>query len=172
MGPRRGINGLDPVARADLRLLRALRTRGHHPLFELTVLGYSRLGEHSYLWLGLAAAGFALQPDHRAQHVRAVRVLVATEVANAVLKRVLRRPRPRMDGLPQLMATQSLLSYPSAHAATSFAAAGALSGALPAAPLHCAAVAMALSRPYLGVHYPSDILAGAMLGTAPAELVP
>ena len=45
-------------------------------------------------------------------------------------------------------------SYPSAHATTSFAAAAALP--LPAAPLYALAAAMALSRVYLGVHYPSD----------------
>ena len=48
----------------------------------------------------------------------------------------------------------------------------ALSAAgLPAAPLYAVAVAMALSRPYLGVHYPSDILAGAALGDAVARFM-
>ena len=37
---------------------------------------------------------------------------------------------------------------------------------LPAPPLYAAAGAMALTRPYLGVHYPSDVVAGALLGTA------
>jgi membrane-associated phospholipid phosphatase len=70
------------------------------------------------------------------------------------------------EELPALVPTLSGRSYPSAHSSTSFAAAGALSGALPAPPLYVAATAMALSRPYLGVHYPSDILAGAFLGRA------
>ena len=37
-------------------------------------------------------------------------------------------------------------------------------------PLYALATAMALSRPYLGVHYPSDIAAGALLGDAVARL--
>ena len=45
-----------------------------------------------------------------------------------------------------------------------------LSAALPPAPLYALAGAMALSRPYLGVHYPSDIVAGALLGDAVARL--
>ena len=44
------------------------------------------------------------------------------------------------------------------------------SAALPAAPLYATAVALSLSRLYLGLHYPSDVLAGAALGTAVAEL--
>ena len=46
-----------------------------------------------------------------------------------------------------------------------------LSDALPARPLYACAVAMGLSRPYAGVHYPSDIAAGALLGTAVADLL-
>jgi undecaprenyl-diphosphatase len=83
-----------------------------------------------------------------------------------------RRPRPELDSLPPLSPTVSRLSFPSAHATTSFAAARAYGGLLPAWALHGAAVAFALSRPYLGVHYPSDVIAGAALGTVVAEAWP
>jgi membrane-associated phospholipid phosphatase len=88
------------------------------------------------------------------------------------VKFTVRRRRPELPGLPPLTPTVSELSYPSAHASTSFAAARTLSRSLPAAPLYAVAAAMALSRPYLGVHYPSDMLAGAALGSAVAELLP
>jgi undecaprenyl-diphosphatase len=47
-----------------------------------------------------------------------------------------------------------------------------LSKAQPLPAVYALAIVMALSRPYLGVHYPSDIVAGALFGTALVELVP
>lgn len=91
--------------------------------------------------------------------------------ANQAIKLAARRRRPDVEGLPPLIGTMSQLSYPSAHATTSAAAARALSEFLPAAALYPLAVAMAGSRLYLGVHWPSDTLAGFALGTAVAELV-
>jgi undecaprenyl-diphosphatase len=89
------------------------------------------------------------------------------------VKYTVRRARPVLeDELPALTPVLSGRSYPSAHASTSFAGARALVAAgLPSGPLHLLAAAMALSRPYLGVHYPSDVLAGAVLGDAMARLM-
>lgn len=160
------------LRRLDAELLRAFRTRGHAPRVERAIAGYSRLGEHSRIWFGVAATGALGRGDGRAVYLRALRTLVAAEVVAAALKRVVRRTRPRLDRLPALATVPSDLSYPSAHAATSFAAARVLAGVLPATPLYCAAIVMAGTRPYLGVHYPSDAVAGVFLGVALAELVP
>ena len=93
-------------------------------------------------------------------------------VANQSVKLVVRRPRPNLPDLPPLIHTLSNRSYPSAHATTSLAAAGALSRVLPTGPVYTLASAMALSRLYLGVHYPSDTIAGAALGAAVEKLAP
>ena len=76
-----------------------------------------------------------------------------------------------LPDLPALSPVVSSLSFPSAHATTSFAAARAYRGLAPAGLLYGAAGAFALSRPYLGVHYPRDVLAGAVLGTVLAGRV-
>jgi membrane-associated phospholipid phosphatase len=157
--------------RLDIGLLRVLRCRAHHPAIERAAVRYSRLGEHSHLWFAIGASGAAFDTGHRHTYLRLVRALVWVEVSNALLKRVFRRPRPELDGLPALVVPRSPLSYPSAHAATSFAAARLLSEPLPATCVYGLAAAMAISRPYLGLHYPSDILAGALLGTAMADLL-
>ena len=134
--------------------------------------GFSRAGEHGLLWHALCGAGALADPDRRPIYAWAARTVLAAYVVNQTVKFTVRRRRPRLEGLPPLTRTVSELSYPSAHASTSFAGAHALSHALPAPPLYVLAAAMALSRPYLGVHYVSDTVAGAALGGAVAELVP
>ena len=150
----------------DLKLLRLLRTHGHTPAAERAVLLFTRCGEHGGLWLAIAAVGVLLHPGRRHAYRRAFLVVLMTLVANATIKRLIRRARPVLEDLPALSPTFSRLSYPSAHSSTSFAGAAALSEALPSPPLHAAAAAMALSRFYVGVHYPTDVLAGAALGAA------
>jgi membrane-associated phospholipid phosphatase len=154
----------------DIALLRMARTRGHHPLTERAVVAFTALGEHGGVWYALAGAGAALDRPRRGQYARAAVTVAIAYAANQLVKLVVRRRRPRLDDLPPLRSTHSQLSYPSAHATTSFAGARALAGAWPAAPLYGLAAAMALSRLYVGVHYPSDTVAGAALGTAVAEL--
>jgi undecaprenyl-diphosphatase len=100
-----------------------------------------------------------------------VRTVAAAYGANQAVKFALRRSRPELDDLPPLTPVVTQLSFPSAHATTSFAAARAYARLAPAWALYAAAIAFAVSRPYLGVHYPSDVLAGALLGTAVAELL-
>ena len=68
------------------------------------------------------------------------------------------------------MATPTGLSFPSSHSTSSFAAAQAYSRLAPPALLYALAVPMALSRLFLGVHYPSDIVAGAALGSVIGRL--
>jgi decaprenylphosphoryl-5-phosphoribose phosphatase len=158
----------------DGRLLIFARTRGHPRWAERVIGTYSRTGEHAACWLGLGLGGAILsrRPATRASWRRGVRVVAAAYVANYAVKVTVRRPRPRLDGLPPLTPTVSQLSFPSAHATTSFAAARAYRAVAPAWALDAAAFAFALSRPYLGVHYPSDVLAGTALGTAIAEAWP
>jgi undecaprenyl-diphosphatase len=85
------------------------------------------------------------------------------------------RPRPYVshpDPEPLLHA-QLELSFPSGHAATSFVGAALLATFVPrfAVAFYALAALVAWSRVYVGVHYPSDVIAGALLGLAVAFLL-
>lgn len=150
----------------DERLLLLARTRAHSPGAERVVARFSRLGEHGGVWLAIGAAGWTLDRARRPAWRRALGAVGGAYVLNTTLKLVVRRRRPQLAGLPPLIGTPTGLSFPSAHASTSFAGALAYSRlGLPAGPLYGLAGGLALSRVYLGVHYPSDVLAGAVLGT-------
>jgi len=154
------------LAATDRQLLVAMRSHGHWQPLERTVAMFSCSGEHSRLWFSLAGAGLISDRDGRETYLRLAAALVAAEVANATLKLVFMRRRPVLEGLPALTDARSQRSFPSAHAATSFAAATCLHHRVPHLPLYGLASAMALSRPYLGVHYPSDLIGGIALGTS------
>jgi len=151
----------------DERLLRLARTRGHDAGAERAVAGFSRLGEHAGLWLAIGGAGWAIDARRRPAWRRATATVAGAYALNTAVKLLVRRPRPQLPDLPPLLATPTQLSFPSAHATSGFAGALVYSRlGLPAAPLYVLAAALAYSRVYLGVHYPSDVLGGAAFGTA------
>lgn len=156
----------------DERLLRLARTCGHSPGADRAVARFSKLGEHAGIWLAIGLAGYALDREQRDRWRRTTRTIAGTYALNTVIKLAVRRRRPQLDGLPPLTGTATRLSFPSAHASTSFVAASLFRRLdIPAEPLYALAGGLALSRVYLGVHYPSDVLVGAFLGSAIAVSV-
>ena len=143
-----------------------LRTRLRTPALDRAAIAYARTGEWGALWIALALGGALAYPERRGRWLAAAGTVPLTLGLNYLVKRAVRRERPQIDGLDAVGRIPTSLSFPSAHAATSFAAAVRIGALVPRAraPLFAAAALMALTRPYLGVHYPADIVAGALVG--------
>ncbi|HEU4980791.1 MAG TPA: phosphatase PAP2 family protein [Solirubrobacterales bacterium] len=161
------------LGRVDTRLLYAMRTRFHGRGAEAVARGLGRVGEYGAIWLAIGIVLAVIDPD-RGEDWLVAGILGPVGIGlNYVVKLVVRRPRPVLEGLPPLGGAPSSLSFPSAHATSSFACATAMTRIAPeAAVLFVLAAAIAACRPYLGMHYPSDVLAGALLGTALGLIVP
>jgi membrane-associated phospholipid phosphatase len=131
--------------------------------------GLSYFGEHSLGWLGVAAVGALVQPLKRRDWLVAGVGAFAAHAVAVVIKRIVGRPRPHDPAVAVNVGVPSKLSFPSAHA-TSTTAAAILMGRATGLPLPAVLVPpMALSRLVLGVHYPSDVAAGVVIGAAVAK---
>jgi undecaprenyl-diphosphatase len=158
---------------ADLRLLRAMRTHGHTPGIEAAAKALGKAGNNGLVWVALGLALAALDPDRRESWLICAALGPVAIVLNYGIKLAVKRPRPTLEGLPPLGGAPSSLSFPSAHALSSFAVATAMFRVDPAtAAALVVALAISLGRPYLGMHYPSDVLAGALLGILLGLIVP
>jgi membrane-associated phospholipid phosphatase len=122
----------------------------------------------------LASAGGAT--GRRAAASGLASVAVTSAVVNVVLKQIgrRRRPNPRPGLLPMArrIAMPTSPSFPSGHTASAvaFAAGAGRVSTAASLPLHVLAALVGYSRVHTGVHYPSDVVAGALTGTAVADL--
>jgi decaprenylphosphoryl-5-phosphoribose phosphatase len=157
----------------DSRLLYAMRTRFHGRSAEAIGKGLGKIGEYGVIWLAIGVLMAFVDPDRGDDWLFAGVLGPVAIGLNFVVKVIVRRPRPVLEGLPPLGGAPSSLSFPSAHATSSFACATAMTRIAPeAALLFILATAIAACRPYLGMHYPSDVLGGIVLGAALGLLVP
>jgi decaprenylphosphoryl-5-phosphoribose phosphatase len=161
------------VENADLRLLRAMRTRLHTPRAEETMRALGRAGNNGAVWFGINVVLALADPSNRESWLICAALGPLAIGVNYGVKLLVRRPRPVLEGLPPLGGAPSSLSFPSAHATSSFAVATAMTRVDGLAALaFLLAIALSLGRPYLGMHYPSDVLAGVVLGVVLGLIVP
>jgi membrane-associated phospholipid phosphatase len=114
------------------------------------------------------AAALVADTDRRAAWARANAILGGAWTAAKLVSRIVSRPRPNLPDCRPARHKTDHESFPSTHATTAFAAAIALRPLLPRTPLLLLAIATSTNRLLLGEHYPSDVAAGAALGTAVA----
>lgn len=161
---------LTRIFEIDALALRALRDR-ERPRIAIAMKWLTRAGDTAS-WIGHAAVlGVVIEVPVEAVYELAGAGLVATVVV-AILKRVIRRPRPRRaePGLGGALADPDAFSFPSGHSAVAFAVAVSAIGAVPelAVAELTLASGIAFSRVYLGSHYPLDVLVGIAIGFASA----
>lgn len=174
-GRRAGVIGdLGRLDRAGYRAIADTPTPNLDvPLRELT-----SLANHSKIWLAIAA-GLAVvggRSGRRGALVGVASIGTASLVVNAAVKPIARRRRPDRDreDVPDVreVPMPSSTSFPSGHSASAFAFATAVGKEIPAisGPLSGLAGAVAYSRVHTGVHYPTDVIIGSLLGATIGDI--
>lgn len=139
------------------------------PAFDHAVARVSRAADRSRIWLSVAVGMGVLgrRPRHAAL-VGLAAVGVTSLLVNLAVKPVVRRERPtRLETVRTHVVDMPLsASYPSGHAASAFAFSVAAGGGVPGldVALRLLATTVAYSRVHTGVHYPGDVVAGAVIG--------
>jgi undecaprenyl-diphosphatase len=126
----------------------------------------TRLGD-TLSWAFAAAVLIASGADASAVGLRLGAAAGLAALVAQVFKRLWRRARPTAGivGFTALVENPDAFSFPSGHAAAAFAVALAMAGVVPGGPAFAVlAIAIGLSRVYLGAHYPLDVAAGAVIG--------
>ena len=161
---------------ADAALFEAVN-RGHGPAVDRTFAAVTELGS---LYAVGAAAGTLAALGRPREAVRAAAAAGATWALGQAVKRVAGRPRPYdadPSGTRAMIAPPMGTSWPSSHPAvyTTFTTVAARElgvGRISRAGLGVVGLAVAASRVYLGVHYPSDVASGFLIGRAIAAVWP
>lgn len=158
------------IQAADSAALLWIQEVVRQAVLDPAVCFYTTLGNGGLLWIVLSLAMLCYKPTRRAGMLSILAMLLGLLCTNVVLKHLVSRPRPWLDvaGLVPLVSEPDPNSFPSGHTCAAFAAALAWWRALPKRWMKAVgilmAVCMGLSRLYVGVHYPSDVLAGAVIG--------
>ena len=152
---------------AALLFIQSLRQEWLTPL----VSGFTALGNAGLIWIFMSLLLLCRKSTRKAGALALMAMLLGLVCTNLLLKPLVCRPRPWLDvaGLIPLVAEGDPHSFPSGHTTAAFAAGMVWVRTLPKHWMRMlaavAAVCMGLSRLYVGVHYPSDVLTGALVGT-------
>ncbi|MDR1299031.1 MAG: phosphatase PAP2 family protein [Oscillospiraceae bacterium] len=154
----------------DGAVLMFVQERLRTDALDYVMIALSFIGNAGAVWLAICAAMAARKQQRRQGALLFACLALCFIVNNVIIKNAVARARPfeAMEGLRILVRAPRDWSFPSGHAASGFAAAFAISrmyGRRAALASYAAAALIAISRVYVGVHYPSDIVAGALFGT-------
>ena len=160
---------LDALMNLDGGFLLFLQESVRNPVLDKIQIFITSLGDKGMIWILATVLLLIPKKTRKAGMVSAVALLGSLLFNNMLIKNIVQRPRPyvTLEDLRIIIPRPSEYSFPSGHSSSSFAAAVSFYRLLPkklGIPAIVLAGLIAFSRLYVGVHYPTDVLAGALMG--------
>ena len=159
---------LEAVSTCDASVITAIYENVHSAFLTMFFRIVTLLGEGGIFWIAVAVILLFFKKTRRSGICIGASLLIGVVVGNGIIKNVIARPRPydAIEGIESVVSHLSDYSFPSGHSLCCFEAATALAMNRTkwAIPAYVGAVLVAVSRLFLFVHYPTDVICGALLG--------
>lgn len=141
-----------------------------NPVLNPIVVFITSLGDEGMIWIAATLLLLIPKKTRKIGVMSGLALLGSLLINNTLIKNLVARPRPytRLEDLTILIPKPGEFSFPSGHTSSSFAAGVVFFRQLPkkfGTPALVLAILIGLSRLYVGVHYPTDVLAGMVVGT-------
>ena len=159
------------ITQLDFNILNFIQDNLSNGFTDTVMKFITHLGDYGALWIITAIAMLCFKKTRKAGFCLAISLALTAIIGNVILKNLFARTRPFIAAnVPIIINAPSGFSFPSGHTSSSFAAATALSLHYKkyAVIFYIVAALIGFSRIYLYVHYPSDVVAGAILGVVVA----
>jgi len=159
----------------DMNLLYFIQNHLRNKQFDILMPFFTYLGDKGLIWIIISLILISIKKYRKEGIVLLSALVLATILGEGFLKHLVKRPRPFLEvqSIKLLISKPSSYSFPSGHTTSSFAAAGVLGYYFKKYKVYffTLAILIAFSRLYLFVHYPSDVLAGIILGLLSSGVV-
>ena len=146
------------------------------PVLDYIMKCFTRLGNSGLIWISCVVIMFLFKKTRHTGNVLIFAMFINLLVSNFLIKNLVARTRPfnTVFGLESIIGKIGEYSFPSGHASNSFTAAVVIFMLMPkkfGIPALILATLISFSRMYVGVHYPTDVLAGAFIGSIIAIII-
>lgn len=160
---------LETLLNIDGGVLLFIQEYIRNPILNSIMIFITSLGDKGYIWIAATIVLLIPKKTRKVGIMSALALIGSLIINNEIIKNLVRRPRPfvTFTDLQIIIPTPSQFSFPSGHTSSSFAAAAVFYRHLPkklGVPSVILAGLIGFSRLYIGVHYPTDVIAGALVG--------
>ncbi|EQB3098773.1 phosphatase PAP2 family protein [Clostridium botulinum] len=163
------------IQNMDIYLLDFIHKSIANDFLDKIMIFITSIGNLGLIWIAISVLLLISKKYKRVGMLCIATLILSSLIGEVVLKNLVQRGRPftAIEGINLLVKAPKSFSFPSGHTASSFAVATVIGRKIKSfkLPIYILAFAIAFSRLYLYVHYPSDVLVGALIGIISANII-